>query len=180
MKQRNRRFEPKHARSERGFSMLEILLTLFLLTIWLLASAGVQSSSLQYTKAASFRTQAVYLATELTERMQVNKTGAVAGSYQTSSDTAVTSSTDCTAALCSPTDLAAFDLAEWTGRLSAALPNATWTVTPNNAGANPMTYTIVVNWTDRRTGRTYSTTGNSESFSYTATVTVFDDPLATS
>ena len=38
-----------------------------------------------------------------------------------------------------------------------------------SAGATT-SYTIVVSWTDRRTDRAYSATGNSESFSYTATV----------
>ena len=174
----NRQFESKRARDQRGFSMLEILITLFLLTMWLLASAGVQTSSLQYTKAASFRTQAVYLATELAERMQANKTAAVAGSYAYSSDSPVTVTTDCTASLCSSANLATFDLAEWSNRVSAALPGATMTVTANNAGNNPMTYTIVVNWTDRRSDRTYSGTGTTEAFSYTSTVTVFNDPLS--
>jgi type IV pilus assembly protein PilV len=163
------------ARAQRGFSMLEILITLFLLTMWLLASAGVQSSSLQFTKAAAFRTQAVYLATELAERMQANKTAAVAGSYVYSGGT-ISSSTDCTTALCSSSNLATFDLAEWTGRVTAALPNATISITTAGA-ANPITYTIVVSWTDRRTDRTYSSTGTSEAFSYTSNVMVFNDPI---
>jgi type IV pilus assembly protein PilV len=170
---RIRRDEPRRARVERGFSMLEILITLFLLTMWLLASAGVQSSSLQYTKAAAFRTQAVYLATELGERMQANKSAAVAGSYA-ASGAAVSSSTNCTTALCTPAELAAWDLAEWTSRVTAVLPNATFSVTPA-AIQNPVTYTIVVSWTDRRTDRTYAGSGTSEAFSYTATVTVFND-----
>jgi type IV pilus assembly protein PilV len=162
------------ARAQRGFSMLEILITLFLLTMWLLASAGVQSSSLQFTKAAAFRTQAVYLATELAERMQANKPAAVAGSYS-SSGGSITSSTDCTTSLCSSGALATFDLAEWSGRVTAALPNATVSVTPV-AIQNPITYTIVVSWADRRTDRTYAASGTSEAFSYTSTVIVFNDP----
>jgi len=164
--------EPMRARAQRGFSMLEILITLFLLTMWLLASAGVQSSSLQYTKAAAFRTQAVYLATELGERMQTNKAEAVIGSYNYAGGTA-TSGTDCTAALCSSAALAAFDIAEWSARVKATLPNATISVT--GAAANPITYSIVIGWSDRRTDRTYSTSGAGELFSYTSTVTVFND-----
>lgn len=167
---------PLHASRVHGFSMLEILITLFLLTMWLLASAGVQTSSLQYTKAASFRTQAVYLATDLGERMQANKTAAVAGSY-TSSGAATSSGTDCTTAVCTSSQLATFDLAEWGGRVTAALPNATFTIQPV-AIANPITYTIVVSWTDRRTERTYGSSGSNETFSYTATVTVFNDPAS--
>ena len=161
------------AREQRGFTMLEILVTLFLLSMWLLASAGVQSSSLQFTKAAQFRTQAVYLATELGERMQANLPAAVAGTYQYAGGTTV--GTDCTTVTCLDDQLAAFDLAEWNGRVTAALPNATVSVTTAGA-ANPITYTIVVSWIDRRTDRTYSTTGTTESFSYTATKTLFQPP----
>jgi len=165
--------KPARAHAQRGFSMLEILITLFLLTMWLLASAGVQSSSLQYTKGAAFRTQAVYLATEIGERMQANKTAAIAGSYAYGGGT-VTSGTDCMAALCTPTALASFDLAEWSARVNATLPNATISIT--GAASNPINYTIVVGWSDRRSDRTYSTSGSAELFSYTSTITVFNDP----
>jgi len=167
---------------QRGFTMLEILVTLFLLTMWLLASAGVQSSSLQFTKAAQFRTQAVYLATELVERMQANKTEAVKGSYvYTGGSTA--SSTDCTTAACKSDALAAFDLNEWTGRVNATLPNATMSVTAAGI-ANPITYTILLCWTDRRTDRNYGTVGQpscpssttAEAFSYTSAATIYNDP----
>lgn len=160
---------------QRGFTMLEILITLFLLTMWLLASAGVQSSSLQFNKAAQFRTQAVYLATDLAERMQANRTAAVAGTYVFTGD-AGTTSANCTGATCSPAELAAFDLAEWSGRVSAVLPNASVTVS-TAAVANPITYTILISWSDRRTDRTYASTGTAESFSYTATKTIFDPPI---
>lgn len=160
---------------QRGFTMVEILITLFLLTMWLLASAGVQSSSLQFNKAAQFRTQAVYLATELAERMQANKSAAVAGNYVYAGGDGTTPAS-CLTALCSPTDLAAFDLAEWKGRVTAVLPNASVSVT-TAAVANPITYTIVIGWSDRRSDRTYGSTGTAESFSYTATKTIFDPPV---
>ena len=164
---------------QRGFTMFEILVTLFLLTMWLLASAGVQSSSLQFTKAAQFRTQAVYLATDLAERMQANQAGAIAGNYVVAATTLTSADTDtastCVSGLCSPTALAAFDVAEWKGRVAATLPTASVTVS-TAAVANPITYTILISWSDRRTDRTYSTTGSTESFSYTATKSVFDPP----
>ena len=170
----HRQQRSSRAPKQHGFTMLEILVTLFLLTMWLLASAGVQSSSLQYTKAAQFRTQAVYLATELAERMQANKTSAVAGTYVHSGGSG-TSPKNCVTATCLPDELAAFDVAEWDGRVTAVLPNATVSVTTAGA-ANPITYTILISWTDRRTDRTYSAGGTSESFSYTATKTIFDSP----
>ena len=171
---RSNSFVPSRIRAQRGFTMLEILITLFLLTMWLLASAGVQSSSLQFTKAAQFRTQAVYLATELAERMQANKEAAVAGGYSYSGGS-LTTSASCTTALCSSDDLAAFDLQEWSNRVSSVLPSGTFTITPV-AVANPITYNIVVSWTDRKSDRAYSGTDTSEAFSYTATTTIYNDP----
>jgi len=167
---RRRRAHP----GQQGFSMLEILVTLFLLTMWLLASAGVQSSSLQFNKAAQFRTQAIYLATELAERMQANQTEAVAGHY-VFDGSAGTTPASCVTTMCSAAALAAFDLNEWNGRVTAALPNASVTVTAA-AVANPITYTILISWSDRRSDRKYSSTGTSESFSYSATKTIFNPP----
>ena len=171
----NRRRTLKSA-YERGFTMLEILITLFLLTLWLLASAGVQSASLQFNKAAQFRTQAVYFATDLAERMQTNKAGATAGSYAYTGSSSSTPP-DCTASTCSPDQLAAWDLGEWGTRVTATLPSATVTVTPVTVG-NPATYTIFISWVDRRNERTYSASGSTETFSYTATKTIFDSSNA--
>lgn len=170
---------PAH-RGQRGFTMFEILVTLFLLTMWLLASAGVQSSSLQFNKAAQFRTQAIYLATDLAERMQANRVAAIGGAYAISQTTVTAPAgepdSSCSTDICSPTALADFDKTEWMGRVySAGLPNASVTVS-TAAVANPITYTIVISWSDRRTDRTYSASGTTESFSYTATKTIFNAP----
>ena len=156
--------------------MFEILVTLVLLTLWLLGSAGVQSASLQYNKSAQFRTQAVYLATELMERMQANQTATIAGSYVSTGGSGGTAP-NCVTGTCTPNQLAQFDLAEWNARVTAALPSATVAVTTTGV-ANPIAYTIVIGWSDRRTERTYdaSLTGTGESFSYTTTKTFFNPP----
>jgi type IV pilus assembly protein PilV len=159
--------------------MLETLITLAIITIWLLGSANVQTFALRLNKAAQFRTQAVLLASEMAERIEANKAYAKTGAYAYSGGT-VSSGTDCTAATCLATDLRTFDLAEWTTRVVATLPNATATITPDTN--DPITYTIVINWHDRRTDQTYGTTGTGavatdEASSYTATRTIFSDTL---
>ena len=171
MNMRRIRRTPRFA-AQRGFTMFEILITLFLLAMWLLGSAGVQSASLQYNKAAQFRTQAVYFATDLAERMQTNKKGATDGNYAYAGSGAAMT-TDCMTASCSPPDLAAFDLAEVSARVTAALPGGTVTAQPLAVG-NPVTYTIVVSWVDRRNDRSVTSSGQTESFTYTTTKTIFD------
>ena len=157
--------------------MLETLITLAIITIWLLGSANVQTFALRLNKAAQFRTQAVLLASEMAERIEANKDYALTGGYAYSGG-AATSTKDCTTATCLATELRAFDLAEWTTRLAATLPSGSATITPDTN--NPITYTIVVNWTDRRTEQTYGSTGAGstagvEASSYTATRTLFND-----
>jgi len=166
-------------KQHRGFTMLETLITLAIITIWLLGSANVQTFALRLNKAAQFRTQAVLLASEMAERMEANKDYALTGGYAYSGG-AATSTKDCTTATCVATELRAFDLAEWTTRLAATLPSGTATITPDTSVPLITTYTIVVNWTDRRTEQTYGSTGAGsaaavETSSYTATRTLFND-----
>ena len=159
-------------KKHRGFTMLETLITLAVITIWLLGSANVQPFALRLNKAAQFRTQAVMLASEMAERIEANKIAALTGAYVYTGSGA-SSSKDCTTANCSASELRDFDLVEWTTRVAATLPNAAATITADVN--NPINYTIVVNWTDRRTDQNYGSTGTSEAFSYTATRTVFND-----
>ena len=177
------------ARAQRGVTMLEVLVTLFIITLFLLASAGVQSSAVKLNKAAQFRTEAVLLATELGERIESNKTEAGNGTYACSSCSLTTSTTACVNTACNSTALATFDLAEWGKRVGDTLPgataNVTWCVT-KDAGTPPTTsclfdappsyYAITINWTDRRVNTTYDTTGTTEAFQYTMTKAVFVDP----
>ena len=158
----DRSLRARGQKKHRGFTMLEILITLAIITIWLLGSANVQTFALKLNKAAQFRTQAVMLASEMAERIEANKLAALTGAYVYSGGV-VSSSLDCTTATCAANDLRDFDLAEWTTRLAATLPSGTATITPDTN--TPINYTILVSWTDR----------GSEASSYTATRTIFND-----
>jgi type IV pilus assembly protein PilV len=158
--------------SQSGFSMIEVLISLVLIAVAMLGQAGLQANALRFGKSGALRMQAVFLSNELAERMESNKAGAIAGNYAiaTASSTVLTSATDCMVSACSSSVLAAYDLAEWTARATATLPSASWQVTQTVTG-NPSTYTIVVNWEDRRADAsktTYSTTGTTETFTVTS------------
>lgn len=156
---------------QRGFSLLEVLIALLLVGFWTLGSARMLTSTTQLEKTAEFRSAAVILASDLLERMEANKTAASTGAYVysgTSSDTPPA----CSAVACSATDLATFDLAEWQAKLNTRLPSATVAVTSPAAG-NPFSYTVTINWSDRRTAQTYATTGTTETFAYAASRTFF-------
>jgi type IV pilus assembly protein PilV len=150
--------------------MLETLVTLVVVSLWLLGSAGVQTIALKLNKSSQFRNQAVVLATEMAERMETNKAGAVAGSYSYGGGT-LSSGVDCIASVCSAAELAAFDLYEWSARARSTLPSAAFSI--SGSAANPVTYTILISWAERRTEQTYATAGTTEVASYTATKTIY-------
>jgi type IV pilus assembly protein PilV len=71
-----------HSRS-RGFTLLEILVALLILTIGLLGLGTLQMTSLRYNHSALLRSQATLLAQDILDRMRANRATAVGGSYVT-------------------------------------------------------------------------------------------------
>ncbi len=167
-------------KAQRGFSMIEVLVTLLVISLALLGTAGLQAYSMRLNQGGQFRTYAVFLVADLAERIEANKSAAVAGKYVlATSSTANTLSTACVVSACTCTTadctaLANFDLSQWQNLVAATLPQPSWTVAYAPATPKSGTYTITVSWVDRRTDTTDNRPGTGETFSYTATRGVFD------
>jgi len=65
----------------RGFTLIEALVALIVLSIGLLGIAGMQISGLRANQSAASRTQASYLADDIADRMRANYTAARNGEY---------------------------------------------------------------------------------------------------
>lgn len=160
-----------------GFTLLEILVTLFIVALGILGTAGLQTLALKMNKGGQLRSQALVLGMDLLERIEANNAAAIAGSYAPATQP-VTFTKDCTYEYCNAGELATYDLVDFKGRLQAQLPGATYLIT--FSGAGPVTYTVQINWEERisksstttvATGgtTTVGTTGETERFSYTIT-----------
>ena len=150
--------------------MIEVLVTLMIVAFAMLGAAALQAMALRYNKASQFRSQAVFLAGDLSERMEANSAAAVAGAYvMTTSSNPVNSSANCVANACTPDQVAQSDLAQWQSAIAQLLPQGSWAVKQTTSG-NPSTYTIVLSWQERSSGDVAS--GTTENFSYTSTRTV--------
>lgn len=141
-------------RQDLGFSLLEAMVALVVLSVGMLGIAALHGQSLAAGRTAQLRTQAVNLAGDMADRIRVNRLGgaAYAGTAQNNQcDPQSGGGVDCT-----PAQMAAHDLFVWQAQLARLLPNGAGRVAYDGS-ADPPTYTIDVSWTEPGEGSlTYS------------------------
>ncbi|RMF13157.1 MAG: type IV pilus modification protein PilV [Gammaproteobacteria bacterium] len=131
---------------QRGFSMIEVLVALVILAVGLLGVATMQSVSLQASKNANLRSVAIFLASDMADRMRANQAGWQAGNYNTEAGGA--KKTNCiSTAGCDPADMAAHDKWEWKQLIESTLPAGKGTISRPDPAAND--FVITVSWTDK-------------------------------
>lgn len=124
---------------ERGFTLVEVLVAIVILSIGILGAVGMQVSAIRMNKEVRYQATAVSLAKELAEKMRGNKDIAIlttAGNNvgqnpyllnATLTTAPSAPSPDCFATACTgangPTDIAKWDVYDWQLRLRNALPS---------------------------------------------------------
>jgi type IV pilus assembly protein PilV len=129
-----------------GFSLVEALVALVVLSIGMLGIAALHVEGLRSARTALTRTTAVTLAADIADRIRANRAA------KTEYDAVVTSAdTDANCepkgAGCTPAELAHHDKALWLGAIETALPGGTGTIDCDDA-AVPATYTITISWSE--------------------------------
>jgi len=127
---------------ESGFSLLEVLIALLVLSIGLLGLAGLQANAVAFNHSAYMRTQATNLAYDISDRMRTNRQAALDGDYD---HEAPSPAPACGSAIPSGT-IAERDIAAWHIALSCALPNGNGSV---ELGADGR-LTITISWDETR------------------------------
>lgn len=143
-------------KNTRGFTLIEILITVVILSVGLLGVVALQAESLKSGRTAILRNKAVALASDMADRMRSNRVAANAGNYVAGSAD-MGANNNCADDLiggatitCTPVQMAQHDIWLWKRTLTDArlgLPgDATATITTD--GAPVPTFTITVNWTE--------------------------------
>lgn len=151
----------KRLNLEFGTTLMEVLVSLLVLSFGLLGIAGVQSVSLRNNQAAYFRTQATMLTSEIIERMRGNKVGVENGDYNNVAGAATASCF--LAAGCTPGEMADQDILDWNTNVAAALPGGVGVVCLDSTGNDGTAvapacdgagtnYAVKVFWDDTRDG----------------------------
>lgn len=138
---RLRRSSASPRKTARGVSLIEVLVSVLLASIGLLALSGANVVSIRYSKMSQYRGTATMLAADLAERMRSNQGGLSA--YAVQSDYAgqatlpavypATGGTNCEgySVTCSTTDIAAYDLASWRAAVRNQLPDGRVFIIPS-------------------------------------------------
>lgn len=140
-----------HLASKRatGFSLIECLVALVILSIGLLGISKMIVNSLQFTDSALMRSQSVILAYDLADKIRANEGNST--SYGIALGAEIDEPPDCAANNCDGEQMAQADLFDWKNNLAAALPlgDGQSQVTATDA-------TITVSWNDRGQARNFS------------------------
>ncbi len=150
--------ENSRCNSQKGFTLFETLIAVIIMAIGLIGMAGLQTKTAVYTEASLYRSQASMLAQEIIERMRSNPTQAMEGAYDIERLPNLTTSCTGLDKYCSVVDIRDHDLAVWSDRVRAALPDGTGTITTvAGAAGEPVNITVILSWDDSRGQKARST-----------------------
>jgi type IV pilus assembly protein PilV len=128
----------KKGSPQKGFTLVEVLIALIVLSIGMLGMAALLLKSLQSGRSSLYRTQAITLAAGLADRMRANRVPA--GVYACGDPCDAGAGGDA---------IAAADLGTWVDQIETALPAGEGGVEYTPAGATtPANYLITVRWTE--------------------------------
>jgi len=134
--------------NQQGLTLMEILVTMFILAVGLLGIASMQVRAVQDSSNANFRSLAIFYANDMADRIRANTEASGNYSYAGAPNPAPSLTSNClSSAGCSASEMAANDIGTWLANISDALPGGIGSITAPVAPAR--TYTVRVEWTDR-------------------------------
>lgn len=105
----------RRARNQLGVGLIEILITIVLLSIGFLAAARMQVEGMRFSQSAYYQSQAYFLASDMINRMRTNPEGVKDGDYDGLITEAGMLDPGCSTNPCTPAKIALQDAYEWGG-----------------------------------------------------------------
>ena len=127
-------------RKVSGFTLVEVLIALVIMSVGMLGIAGLYVHSMQAGRTSLFRHHAVTLAGDIADRIRANPRAAAAYALAGANNNCVAGGVDCT-----PAEMAANDILLWDQQATETLPTGTVTIVFDNTVVPP-TYQITVAW----------------------------------
>ncbi len=105
---------------QSGFTLIEVMVAMFVLSIGLLGLASLQVTALRNDQSAFMRSQATILAYDLSDRMRANLAAVTSGFYNPAN--AATTNNCTTTTGCTAQEMAQTDLQSWITGITTYLP----------------------------------------------------------
>ena len=99
----------------RGFSLIEVMVSVLIMAVGILGVAGMQVLSLQQNRNALLRDQALQAGNDILDRMRANPLSTYS---PIAIDAVPTSTVNCVDNSCDRNEMAEFDIAQWKCRLN--------------------------------------------------------------
>jgi type IV pilus assembly protein PilV len=132
---------------QSGFTLLEVLVAIIVLSLGLLGLAGLQAASLRNNQIAYYRAIATQQTYDMADRIRANQAGVALGSYNNLTAT-IPADPDCVTNTCTPAQIAVADHSQWNNNNARMLPAGTGTVASVAGGS----FNITVMWTEKDMG----------------------------
>lgn len=137
-------------RRQMGTSMIEIVVTIFLISIGLMGLGALQINAMKFQKSASQRSEATQSAFDLSERIRANGRGAAASDYVYTTTYATTVAhqpitPECVITKCTSNEIARIDVAQWLKNLNNRMHDGAGYVIKNSVGG----YDVTVMWREQ-------------------------------
>ncbi len=133
-----------------GFTIIEVLVTMVVLSIGVLGLGLLQLTAMQNTQGGYLRSQAAILAYDIIDSMRANIPAVTAGNYGLTPAAATPAAVDCygLAANCTTVQMASSDLNRWRTVLATYMPSGNGQVTTVDLGGGTTQVTVAVVWID--------------------------------
>lgn len=128
-----------------GFTMVEILITVLVLSVGLLGIARLQTAGIRLNHVSYLKSQAAVQAYDMADRLRENQQGVSAGAYNSLAGSG--SDPGCIATLCTAWNLALHDQHTWNQVNADLLPAGQGSVERSGDF-----FVITVRWDENRTG----------------------------
>lgn len=131
-------------RKHSGFTLLEVMVAVFVLSIGLLGLAHLQVTALKANQSADLRTQASFYASDILNRMRANRIASQDGLYNIATSDDIPNSGG---------NVASQDLNDWRINLARALPGGTGGINcPAFNNLDEFICTVTIEWRDIQLG----------------------------
>lgn len=151
----------KRDHTQIGFTLIEAMITLFVIAVGLLGIAGLTAFGIGASHTAYMRSIASIHSENMAEMMRANVAGADANDYADLDYGNISDGDDCRSSNCTPSQQATANARFWIQAIEDSLPSGAGQVVCEDSAAGDgdtctdgSSHTITVGWTEKESGQT--------------------------